>query len=124
MGVVGESLEKLMNGGILLNEPSVPQGTSAAALLIRRSEVGVEANIVENSQIGCPIRGPGWAAPKDVLLVFCWYVVRSQREFARFDELPAERAPFRGGSLGFVEPRDRLKGPGEDVLVCRADSGW
>ena len=122
MRICGESLEKLMDGGVLLDEPRVPQGTGATALMVRRSEVSVKADIVKSPQIWCSVRGPSGAAPEDMLLILCRNVVGGQREITRFDALPAEGTSFRGGSLGFKRPRDRLKGSGEDVLVGRVGS--
>ena len=106
MKIFRESLEELMDGGVLLDEPSVPRGTSTAALLIRRSEVSVKADIVKSPQIWCSVRGPSGAAPKDMLLGLRRDVVGGQRETARLNELAAKEAPLRGGPFGFLKSRE------------------
>ena len=79
MGICWESLKELMDGGVFFNEPRVPGSTGAAALVVRRIEIGAKADIVERLQIWCPARGPGGTAPKDMLFVLRGDVVGGQR---------------------------------------------
>ena len=81
-----------MDGGVFLDEPCVPLGTSATALVIRRSEVSVEANIMKSPQIWCSIRGPSGATPKDVFLGFSGNGVWSKIQIAGINQCAAEGA--------------------------------
>ena len=106
MRICRKSLKELMDGGVLLDEPGVPQSTGATALMVRRSEISVKANIMKSPQIWCSIRGPSGATPKDMLLGLRRDVVGGQRETARLNELAAKEAPLRGGPFGFLKSRE------------------